>query len=114
MKYVRSLGGNPSSALFVMKVTLNLLTSLPPRWPSDRHGFDSRFRLADFFPGRVKPKDSKIGTPVATLPGDWRYRASAGTGRPGVRILGLGEIENFICYFCLSVAACKISVRIRA
>ena len=29
----------------------------------------------------------KIGTPVATLPGAWRYRISAGTGRPGVSIL---------------------------
>ena len=31
--------------------------------------------------------DSKIGTPVATLPGAWRYRVSAGTGWPGVGIL---------------------------
>ena len=28
--------------------------------------------------------DFKIGTPVATLPGAWRCRVSAGTGRPGV------------------------------
>ena len=33
------------------------------------------------------PSDLKIGTPVATLPGAWRYRVSAGTGRPGVSIL---------------------------
>ena len=26
--------------------------------------------------------DLKIGTPMATLPGAWRYRVSAGTGRP--------------------------------
>ena len=31
--------------------------------------------------------DLKIGTPVATLPGSWRYRVSAGTGQPGVSIL---------------------------
>ena len=31
--------------------------------------------------------DLKIGTPVANLPGAWRYRVSAGTGRPGVSIL---------------------------
>ena len=31
--------------------------------------------------------DLKIGTPVATLPGAWRYRVSDGTGRPGVSIL---------------------------
>ena len=34
----------------------------------------------------------------------WRYRVSAGTGRPGVSILWLGEVEslicNFSCYFC--------------
>ena len=38
----------------------------------------------DFFWGRV---DLKIGTPVATLPGTWRYRVSAGTGWLGVSIL---------------------------
>ena len=31
--------------------------------------------------------DSKIGTPVATLSGAWRYRVSAGTGWSGVSIL---------------------------
>ena len=31
--------------------------------------------------------DSKIGIPVATLPGAWHYRVSAGTGGPGVSIL---------------------------
>ena len=49
-----------------------------------------------------------IGTPVATLPGAWRYRVSAGTGWPGVSILWLGEVERWICNFCLSVAARKI------
>ena len=29
----------------------------------------------------------KIGTPVATLPGAWHYKVSAGTGRPGVSVL---------------------------
>ena len=46
--------------------------------------------------------DLEIGTSVATLPG---YRFSAGTGLHGVSILWLGEIESFICNFCLSVAA---------
>ena len=40
--------------------------------------------------------DLKIGTPAATLPGAWRYRVSAGTGRPGVSILRLGETESLI------------------
>ena len=49
-----------------------------------------------------------MGTPVATLPSAWRYRARAGTGRPGVSVLYLGEVETLICNFYLSVAARKI------
>ena len=48
--------------------------------------FESRLRR-DFFPGSSHTSDLKIGTPVATLPGAWRYRVSAGTGRPGVGVL---------------------------
>ena len=48
-------------------------------------GFDSRLRRD--FSGSSHTSDFKIGTPVATLPGAWRYRVSAGTGRPGVSIL---------------------------
>ena len=40
--------------------------------------------------------DLQIGTPVATLPGAWRYRVSAGSGRPGASIL---------CNFYLNVPA---------
>ena len=40
-------------------------------------GFESRLRW-DFF---------GVESPVATLPGTWRYRVSTGTGRPGVSIL---------------------------
>ena len=42
---------------------------------------------AEIFPGSSHTSDFKIATPVATLPGAWRYRVSAGTGRPGVSIL---------------------------
>ena len=67
--------------------------TLPPRWPSGKAsasraedpGFESRLRWD--FSGSSHTSDSKIGTPVATLPGAWRYRVSAGTGRPGVSIL---------------------------
>ena len=69
-------------------------------------GFESRLRR-DFF-GASHTNDLKIGTPVATLPGAWRYRVSTGTGRPGVSILSLGEVESLICNFYLSVAAGKI------
>ena len=43
---------------------------------------------------------------MATPPGASSYRVSAGTGRPGVSILWLGEMESLICN--LSVAARKI------
>ena len=39
------------------------------------------------FSGSSHTSDFKTGTPVATLPGAWRHRVSAGTGRPGVSIL---------------------------
>ena len=66
---------------------------MPPRWPSGKvsalraedPGFESRLRR-DFL-GSSHTSDSKIGTPVATLLGAWRYRVSAGSGRPGVSIL---------------------------
>ena len=60
------------------------------------------------YSGLSHTSDLKIGTPVATLPGAWRYRVSTGTGRPGVSILWLAEIESLICSFYLSVAARKI------
>ena len=41
--------------------------------------------------------DLNIGTPVATLPGAWRYRVSTGTGWLSVSILWLGEVEGLIC-----------------
>ena len=70
---------------------------------------DPRFecRLHRNFSGLSHTSDLKIGTPVATLPGAWRYRVSAGTGQPGVSILWLGEMESWICNFYLSVAARK-------
>ena len=39
------------------------------------------------FSGSSHTSDLKIGTPLATLPGAWRYRIDAGTGRPGVSIM---------------------------
>ena len=48
-------------------------------------GFESR--LLQDFSGLSHTSDLKIGTPVATLPGAWRYRVSAGAGWPGVSIL---------------------------
>ena len=48
-------------------------------------GFESRLRRD--FSGSSHTSDSKNGSPVATLPGAWHYRVSAGTCRPGVSIL---------------------------
>ena len=48
-------------------------------------GLESRLRRD--FNGSSHASDFKIGTPVATLPGAWRSRVSAGTGWPGVSIL---------------------------
>ena len=42
---------------------------------------------AGIFLGSSHTSDLKIGTPVAALPGAWRYRVSAGTGVSGVNIL---------------------------
>ena len=66
-------------------------------------GFKSHLRR-DFFRSS-HTSDLKTGTPVATLPGAWRYRVRAGTGWPSVSILRLGEMESLICNFYLSVAA---------
>ena len=60
------------------------------------------------FPGSSHTSDLKIGTPVANLPGAWRYSVSAGTGWPGVSIPWLCEMESLIRNFYLSVAARKI------
>ena len=66
-------------------------------------GFESH--LGWDFSGSSHTSDLKI---VVTLPSAWRYRVSAGTGRPGVSILWLGEVESLICNFYLIVAARKI------
>ena len=69
--------------------------------------FDSGLRRGNFSRSS-HTSDLKIGTPVASLPGAWRYRVSAGTGWPGVSILWLGEAESWICNFYLSLEACKL------
>ena len=46
--------------------------------------------------------DWKFGTPVATMPGAWRYRGSGGASWPGASIFGW---DRWICNFYFSVAA---------
>ena len=56
---------------------------------AEEPGFESR--LQRDFSWSSHTSDFTIGTSVATLPGVWRCRVSAGTGRPGVSILCLGR-----------------------
>ena len=57
------------------------------RPPRERKIPGSNPACVGIFSGSSHTSDLKIGTPVATLPGAWHYRVSAGTGRPGVSIL---------------------------
>ena len=84
---------------------VGLVVKASASWAEDP-GFDSR--LCRDFSGLSHTSDLKTGIPVATLPGAWRNKVSAGTGWPGVSMLWLGEIENLIFNFYLSVAACTI------
>ena len=63
---------------------VGLVVRRPPR---EREIPGSNPACAGIFSGSSHTSDLKIGTPVATLPGAWRYRVSTGTGRPGVSIL---------------------------
>ena len=63
---------------------VGLVVRRPPR---ERKIPGSNPACAGIFSGSSHTSDLKIGTPVATLPGAWRYRVSAGTGRSGVSIL---------------------------
>ena len=63
---------------------VGLVVRRPPR---ERKVPGSNPACDGIFSGSSHTSDFKIGTPVATLPGAWRYRVSVGTGRPGVSIL---------------------------
>ena len=64
-----------------------LTASLAEGPPRERKVPGSYPACAGIFSGSSHTSDLQIGTPVATLPGAWRYRVSAGTGRPDVSIL---------------------------
>ena len=70
--------------LFV-RLSVTLTASLAS--PRERKIPGSSPAYTEIFPGSSHTSDLKIGTPVATLPGAWRYRVSAGTGRPGISVL---------------------------
>ena len=73
-----------SSALFFENRLAGLVVKASASGAEDP-GFESHLRQDFFQLGHTS--DLKIGTPVATLPGAWRYRVSAGTGWPTVSIL---------------------------
>ena len=74
--------------LFVCLFIRNRLVGLVVRRPHrERKIPGSNPACSGIFSGSSHTSDLNIGTPVATLPGAWRYRVSAGTGRPGVSIL---------------------------
>ena len=56
-------------------------------WRAEDPGFESHLRRG--FSGSSHTSDLKIGTPVASLPGAWRYSVIVGTGWPDVSILCL-------------------------
>ena len=98
--------------IFFSMLSDRLVGLVVRRLPRERKVPGSNPAYARIFSGSSHTCDLNIGIPVATLPGAWRYRVSAGTGRPGVSILWLAEMESLICDFYLSVAAHKI-VQIR-
>ena len=92
---------------FLVDYLVGLVVRRPPR---ERKIPGSNPTCAGIFSGSSHTSDLKTGTPVATLPGTWRFtdRVSTGTGRPGVSILWPDEVESLICSFNLSVAARRI------
>ena len=74
----------PSHGLQRSDRLVGLVVRRPPR---ERKIPGSNPACARIFSGSSHTSDSKISTPVATLPGAWRYRVSTGTGLPGVSIL---------------------------
>ena len=85
--------GAAASCLSISVSEIRFRTHVRPRWRSGKastsRAEDPRFESSlrrDFF-GLSHTSDLRIVTPVATLPGAWCYRVSAGTGRPSVSIL---------------------------
>ena len=70
--------------LLTATASLALLLRHPPR---ERKLPGLNPTCAGIFSGLSHTSDLKIGSVVATLPGAWCYRVSAGTGWPDVSIL---------------------------
>ena len=92
---------------------LNIHTMLKnlkqPYWPSGKDLPQEqqtwiRFPLLPWIFLEIE-SDLSTDTSVATLPGTWHYRVSAGTSWPSVSVRWLGEAARLICIFYHSVAA---------
>ena len=83
------------------------------RPPRERKILGSNLTCTGIFSGSSHTSDLKNGTPVATLPGAWRYRVSTGTGWPGVSTLWLCDVESWICNFISVWQHVKLSSQIR-
>ena len=77
-------GSIPRLGTHLLHRLVGLVVRRPPR---ERKIPGSNPACAGIFSGSSHTSDLKIGIPVATLPGAWRYKVSAGIGRPGVSIL---------------------------
>ena len=80
------MSGQPDALPHVLPLLLQdrLVGLVVRRPPRERKVLGSNPACAGIFSGSSHTSDLNIGTPVATLPGTWRYRVSAGTGRPGI------------------------------
>ena len=85
----RSGGGRDRNAISrkteglypICRVTADrLVGQVVRRPPRERKIPGSNPACTGIFSGSSHTSDLKIGTPVATLPGAWRYTVSAGTG----------------------------------
>ena len=84
LAWQRCLGAFTLTVLGQTTAPLALWLRRPPR---ERKMPGSNPPCAGIFPGSSHTSDLKIGIPVATLPGAWLYRVSAGTGWPDVSVL---------------------------
>ena len=80
-------GGGGGVVVVVYVYVYRLVGLMVRRPPRERKVPGSNPACAGIFSGSSHTSDLKIGTPVITLPGAWRYRVSTGTGRPGVSVL---------------------------
>ena len=75
------LKGWEKMSFFWTSASFGCLVGLVRRPPWERKILGSNRACAGIFSGSSYTSDLKIGTPVTTMPGAWRYRVSAGTGR---------------------------------